>query len=153
MESDDKRLYEGLFLLRQEAVTVDFQGCVDFLRHVFDRANAEVLVLRRWEERRLAYDIRGQRRGVFLLAYFKAAGPQLANIERDCRLSDQILRTLVIKADHIGETELELAAKDAALSLEAKLRAPETETAVEEVSIEDAGEVDEELDVRATEEV
>lgn len=118
-------LYEGLFLLNQQAASADFAGCVDFLRQVFQRAEADLIVLRRWEERKLAYEIKGQKRGVYLLAYFKARGTQIANIERDCNLSDQVLRALITKADHIGEVELEVARKDADLSLEAKLRGPE----------------------------
>ncbi len=118
-------LYEGLFLLNQQAAASDFAGCVEFVRQVFQRAEAEVLVLRRWEERKLAFEVRGQKRGIYLLAYFKARGTQIANIERDCNLSEQVLRTLILKADHIGEIELEVAKKDADLSLEAKLRTPE----------------------------
>jgi small subunit ribosomal protein S6 len=116
-------MYEGHFLLNQQAVSGDFGATVEFVREVFKRAEAELLVLRKWEDRKLAYEISGQKRGIYLLAYFKARGSQIANIERDCNLSEQVLRCLIIRADHIGETELELARKDADLSLEAKLRA------------------------------
>jgi len=107
-----------MFLLRQEAASSDFAGCVEFMRNVFTRAGAELLVLRKWDERRLAYAIRGQRRGIFLLAYFKVGGVQIANIERDCTLSEQVLRALILRADHIGEVELELAGQDAELTLQ-----------------------------------
>ena len=117
-------LYEGLFLLNQQAASADFPGCIEFLKQVFQRAEAELLVLRKWDERKLAYEIKGQKRGIYILAYFKARGTQIANIERDCTLSEQILRSLILKADHIGDIEIESAKKDADLSLEAKLRAP-----------------------------
>lgn len=120
-------LYEGLFLLRQEAATSDFKGCIDFLRTTFERAGAEVKVIRKWDERRLAYDIKGQRRGIFILAYFEVDGVQIANIERDCDLSDHVLRALIIRADHIGETELELEVKEADLAAESAVRQPADE--------------------------
>lgn len=116
------RLYEGLFLLNQESVSSDFAGCIDFIRNVFNRAGAELIVLRKWTETRLAYEIKGQRRGVFLLAYFNVSGVQIANIDRDCELSELVLRNLITRADHIGETELSLAAEGAELSLEAVVR-------------------------------
>ncbi|MCE9590530.1 MAG: 30S ribosomal protein S6 [Planctomycetes bacterium] len=115
-------LYEGLFLLNQQAVAADYTGCIQFLRDVFARAEAELIVLRKWEERKLAFEIKGQKRGIYLLAYFRVRGAQIANIERDCSLSDHILRSMIIRADHLGEVELELAKKDADLSLELKLR-------------------------------
>ena len=143
---DQTRLYEGMFLLRQEAVANDFGGCVEFLRTSFDRAGAEVLVLRRWDERRLAMDIKGQRRGVFLLAYFNAGGASVTGIERDCALSEHVLRCLIIRADHIGEAELAEAAADREANLgaerpdEAAASAePPAAEAVEAVAIEAAG--------------
>jgi small subunit ribosomal protein S6 len=117
-------LYEGLFLLNQQSASADFAGTVDFVRQVFQRAEAELIVLRKWDERTLAYEVKGQKRGVYLLAYFRARGTQIANIERDCNLSEQILRALILKADHMGELELEAAKQGAELSLEAKLRSP-----------------------------
>ena len=120
-------LYEGMFLLHQQAVSSDFAGCVDFLKQVFERAEAELIVLRRWDERRLAYAIKGQRRGTFMLTYFRARSTQIANIERDCNLSEQVLRNMILRADHLGETELELAGKDADLSLEMALRGGDDE--------------------------
>ena len=116
------RLYEALILLNQRAVSDDFSGCVEHVREILGRADAELVVLRRWDERKLAYEIKGQKRGTFLLAYFRADARQIVNIERDCNLSELVLRVLIIQADHVGPTELELAGRDADLSLEPKLR-------------------------------
>ena len=139
-------LYEGLFLLNQQAASSDFAGTIAFLRQVFQRAEADVLVLRKWDERKLAYEIKGQKRGIYILAYFKARGSQIANIERDCTLSEQVLRCLILKADHVGEIEIEVAKKDADLSLEAKLRSPEPapkrEDGYEEVEAARVGEAE-----------
>ena len=121
MDQPPTSLYEGLFLLSQQAVA-DLNGAIEHLREIFSRAKAEVLVMKKWGERRLAYEIKGQKRGVYILVYFNAQHDQLAHIERDCNLSEIVLRELVLRAEHIGETELELAKKDADLSLEVKLR-------------------------------
>ena len=105
-------LYEGLFLLNQQAVASDYAGCVDFIKGVFERAEAELLSLRKWDERRLAYPIKGQKRGTYILTYFRARGTQIANIERDCNLSDQVMRNMMLRAEHIGETELEISCQE-----------------------------------------
>ena len=128
MADQTKMLYEGLFLLSQQEVAGDFAGCVQHLRDVFERADAELLVLSKWDERKLAYEIGGQKRGTYLLAYFKIAGARITSIERDCNLSEQILRVLIIKADHIGQTELELAQREQDATLEAKLHGDPDET-------------------------
>ncbi len=119
-------LYEGLFLLNPATTSSDFAGAVEHVRNFFTRANAELVVLRKWEERRLAYEIEGQKRGTYLLAYFRAPGSAISHIERDVNLSEKVMRVMMLKADHIGDVELELAARDADLSLESKLRSGTT---------------------------
>lgn len=115
-------LYEGMFLLNQQAVAADLSGAVEHIREILNRAEAEIIVLSKWDERKLAYEIRGQKRGLFVLAYFKARASQIANIDRDCNLSEQVLRSMIIRADHMGEEEIELAKKNAELAFEARLR-------------------------------
>jgi small subunit ribosomal protein S6 len=133
MAEQELPLYEGMFLLNQQEVATNFGGCVDFLKGVFERAGAEVIVLTKWDERRLAYPIRGQKRGLYMLAYFRCAGGQIVSLERDCNLSDQVLRCMVVRADHFGEPELELARKDATdLDTEIKTRAESAAAAEEE---------------------
>ena len=117
-----KVLYEGMFLLHQGAIASDFPGCIDHVTGIIERHGGQIVLCRKWEERRLAYDIQGQRRGTFLLIYFSAPGSAITKIERDCNLSEKVLRTLIIRADHIGETELEVARKDGDVSAEAALR-------------------------------
>jgi small subunit ribosomal protein S6 len=127
MATESNKLYEALFLLSQQEVANDFAGCVQHVRDIFARAEAELLVLRKWDERRLAYEIKGQKRGTYLLAYFKIEGAKISSIERDCDLSEQILRVLIIKADHVGQTELDLARRDQDATLEGRLRGAASE--------------------------
>lgn len=115
-------LYEGMFLLNQQSVSADLSGAVEHVREILNRAEAEIIVLSKWDERKLAYEIRNQKRGLFVLAYFKARASQIANIDRDCNLSEQVLRAMIIRADHMGEEEIELAKKNAELAFEARLR-------------------------------
>lgn len=115
-------LYEGMFLLNQQAVAADINAAIEHIREILNRAEAEILILSRWDERKLAYEIKNQKRGLFVLAYFKARASQIANIDRDCNLSEQVLRSLIIRADYMGEAELEVAKQNAETAFENKLR-------------------------------
>ena len=114
-------LYEGLFLLNQKSIAADFNAGIEHLREIFDRAGATVVAMKKWGERRLAYEIKRQTRGTFILVYFNGPREQIISIERDCNLSETVLRFMIIRAEHIGETELELIKKEDDLALEAKL--------------------------------
>ncbi|MEX2673044.1 MAG: 30S ribosomal protein S6 [Phycisphaeraceae bacterium] len=102
-------LYEGMFLFDSAAVQSSVAIATEALNEVFKRSEAEVVSLHRWDERKLAYPIKGQKRGLYMLAYFNVRGSQIPNIERDVTLSEQLLRCMILRADHVGQTELELA--------------------------------------------
>ncbi len=117
--------YEGLFLFPQ-AQAGDLQAAVDHLREILAKTDATLISLRKWDERRLAYEIKGNKRGVYLLAYFAAPGPTLTAIERACNLSELLLRSLITRADHLTREQMEAADGRAELDDEIKLRAEET---------------------------
>lgn len=115
-------LYEGMFLMSQDGGS-DLGGALAHISDLLGRIEAEIVLLQKWDDRRLAYPIKGQKRGLYLLAYFKADASRVVNLERDCNLSESIARVMVLRADHIGEAELEVARKGAAdAKTEAALR-------------------------------
>ena len=97
--------YEALFLFPQSA-SADLQSALDHIVEIMNRNKADIIALRKWDERRLAYDIKGNKRGVYFLAYFKADARNLDGIDRDCRLSERMLRSLVTRADHVPAEEI-----------------------------------------------
>ena len=98
--------YEAMFLFGQ-AATQDLEGTLNQVRQIVERHGGKVLVLKRWDERKLAYEIKKQKRGTYVLCYFAAQGDAVGAIERDVNLSDNILRVMVTKADHLNKQEME----------------------------------------------
>jgi small subunit ribosomal protein S6 len=58
-----------------------------------------VLASRLWDERKLAYPINGQKKGIYWLTYFKMPGGGIAPLERQCEINDDIIRKLILKVD------------------------------------------------------
>lgn len=104
--ADTTYLYEGLFLIEQGALASDPAGAAQHVQDMLDRVEATTRVMHKWEERKLSYPINGQKRGTFFLAYFDARPSQIANIERDCNLSEQVLRVMMTRCDFMGEEEI-----------------------------------------------
>ena len=120
--------YEAMFLLSQ-AVAADLGGAVDHVKEIMARGHAEIIAMKKWDDRRLAYEIKGQKRGVYILAYFTAPNDKLGHIERDCNLSEKILRTLITRADHLTMEEMQSADDRKGLEIEAKMRGEKPATA------------------------
>lgn len=114
--------YEAMFLLSQ-AVAADLAGAVEHINELLARANAEIIAMRKWDERRLAYEIQKQKRGVYILVYFRAPANKIAGLERDTNLSEKIMRVMILRADHLTEDEMLAADARDALETEARLRA------------------------------
>jgi small subunit ribosomal protein S6 len=121
MRNERTNYYEAMFVISQ-AVAADLNGAIEHIKGLLDRAGAEVVALRKWDERRLAFEIGGQKRAVFILAYFKCLATKMTDFDRDCNLSEKILRVLVTKADHLTIEEMQSADSRQQLADEAAIR-------------------------------
>ncbi len=82
--------YEGMFLM--DGSVAEFESSREQIQNVLGRSKAEILSLKPWDERRLAYEVRGHRRALYALTYFQVDPNAITEIENDCRLNEKILR-------------------------------------------------------------
>jgi small subunit ribosomal protein S6 len=94
-----KRLYEGMFLVDSALAAADWDGMVALVENILKRADAEVVVIRKWGERKLAYDVDHKPRGTYILVYFKVDPRRVSGIEKDVQLSEKIMRVLVLTTE------------------------------------------------------
>jgi ribosomal protein S6 len=99
------KTYEAMFLFPAGAAT-ELEKSITTVRNMIERHEGKIMVLKKWDERKLAYEVKGQKRGVYIIAYFTAPGTAVAGIERDVNLSEDVLRVLVTHAEHLNESEM-----------------------------------------------
>ncbi|MHC4705791.1 MAG: 30S ribosomal protein S6 [Planctomycetota bacterium] len=99
--------YEAMFLVDAAEADADWQSVESSVRKILERVDAEIISLRKWDTRRLAYDVGRKSRGTYILCYFRADGKRIAEIERTVQLSEQIMRALILSADHITQDAIE----------------------------------------------
>jgi small subunit ribosomal protein S6 len=64
-----------------------------------EKLGGEMLANRLWTEQKLAYPIKGHRKGVYWLSYFRLDSARLTEFNRACQLNEAIVRHLVLKLD------------------------------------------------------
>ena len=101
------RTYECMCLLDNREVRKGWQPLKDAVTGVFTKHGAKILSSRRWDERRLAYAIRGQQRGTYLLVYFAADTQSLTGIRRDLQFNESVLRDLLVECAEVPQTAYE----------------------------------------------
>jgi small subunit ribosomal protein S6 len=97
--------YEAMFLFPASAAA-EVEGSIKTARGIIERHGGKVLVIKKWDERKLAYEMGKNKRGLYIIAYYSGPGASVSQIERDVHLSEDIIRVLVTKADHLNETEM-----------------------------------------------
>ncbi len=105
-ETTKEKPYEAMFLF-PAGVAADLDHALMTSRQMIERHDGKVLVLKKWDERKLAYEINRQKRGVYIIAYFTGPGSIVTAIERDVNLSEEILRVMITRADHLNQSEME----------------------------------------------
>jgi small subunit ribosomal protein S6 len=112
-------VYECMFLLDTTKVSGDVPGAAKQVHAILEKNNAEILASRPWDERRLAYPIKNHKKGLYYLTYFRTDGKNLPGIDHDCKLSEVILRQMVIRVEpKMVDTMLSLARDEHAMALQ-----------------------------------
>ncbi len=125
MSNERTGLYEGMFLFPQSA-TANLQAAVDHLKSLLDKAGASIITMKKWDERRLAYEVSGNKRGVYFLVYFNAPTQAISDLERRCNQSEELLRMMVTKAEHVPQELID--ANDGAQDLASEIKVRESQS-------------------------
>lgn len=104
----EPKLYEAMFLVDSAEATTDWDGVTATIKNILEKAGAEIVSIRKWDDRKLAYEINGKGKGTYILCYFRAAGSKLRDIERDIQLSERIMRVLILCAEHRQAEDVEM---------------------------------------------
>jgi len=92
-------VYEGMFILDASKYSRDPAGMAEQVVNLIQQHGGTVLASRLWDERKLAYPIKGHKKGVYWLTYFRMPSGNLVALERQCEITDDILRKLVLKVE------------------------------------------------------
>jgi small subunit ribosomal protein S6 len=88
--------YEGMFLLDSADFASDPDGMTAMLIDLIERHGGTVAAHRPWQDGRLAYEIKGRRKGLHYLVMFTLDTAKMTDLNRACRLNEKILRTLFL---------------------------------------------------------
>jgi len=107
-QTTEARVYEAMFLVDPADAAV-WDDLSKHLAGILERHGGEIIGLTRWDERKLAYPVAARKRGTYVLSFFGLKnGDAVALIERDCQLSEKVLRALVLRADHFKVSDMRM---------------------------------------------
>ncbi len=95
----EQHVYEGTFILDPEFYNKDPEGVTKPLSQTIEALGGTVRVSRLWDDRKLAYPIKGKTHGIYWLVYFRINTEKTVDLNRQFQLNGNILRFLLLKID------------------------------------------------------
>ncbi len=98
-----ERLYEGLFLIDASVASQGWTELESMMIAIVESHGGAIEYSEKWPEQRLAYEIKGTKRGVYFLIYFRADTQSIVSMRTDAQLNEKIMRSLFVQEDFLEE--------------------------------------------------
>ena len=92
-------LYESIFIIRPSLSDDDTNKLIDKMKGVLEKSGGTLLKQENWGKKKLAYEVKRERKGTFVYLYFKSPGNVVSELERSYRLEDSVLKFLTVRQE------------------------------------------------------
>jgi small subunit ribosomal protein S6 len=92
------QLYESIFIVRPSLSDEDTSKLIDKLKGVVEKSGT-VLKLENWGKKKLAYEVKRERKGTFVYLNFQSKGDLISELERSYRLEDSVIKFLTVRME------------------------------------------------------
>lgn len=93
------RDYEVVYIFRSTLSPEEIEGRLERYRAVLTRDGGQVTAVEHWGKRQLAYPIRKEATGYYVVTQFTANPDALPELERMLKLDEQLLRHLIVLSE------------------------------------------------------
>ena len=117
-------LYEHLLIARQDISAQQVDALATHLKTIIEAEGGKVEKQEYWGLRSLAYRIKKNRKGHYVLLNINAPAKAVQELERQLKINDDVLRSLTVKVEQFEQSNSNKARRER----EGGERKPETET-------------------------
>lgn len=96
-------LYESVFIARQDIASTQVDTLGEQFTKIVEGLNGKVTKREYWGLRNLAFRIKKNRKGHYVLMNIDAPPAAVAEMERNMRLSEDVLRHMTVRVDALEE--------------------------------------------------
>lgn len=95
--------YESVFIARQDISATQAEGLTETFSQIISSNGGNVVSTESWGLRSIAYRIKKNRKGHYVLMNIDAPAPALHEMERQMRIHEDVLRYMTIRIDGFEE--------------------------------------------------
>ncbi|PIE34502.1 30S ribosomal protein S6 [candidate division KSB3 bacterium] len=97
--------YESLFIVHPDLDGSAVDSTIEAIQDVITSGGGNILKIDKWGLRQLAYMIQKKQEGYYVLMYFEAPPTLIAELNRRYKLTDAIMRNLVVQLNPVQIAE------------------------------------------------
>ena len=94
-----KKKYEAIFIYDQQDAV--FKSSIEKTKAIFSGYGVDITSEEDMGKKKLAYEVKKKKEGHYYLYHIKVDGSKIAQIEKDLRLDEDILRHLFVRIDYL----------------------------------------------------
>ena len=91
------RDYEVLYIVRADLDDEKVQNAVKRVNTLIERSGGTIERTNLWGKRRLAYDVKHQKEGSYVLQDFQHDPERIAELEASLKITEEVLRHLIVR--------------------------------------------------------
>lgn len=92
------QLYESIFIIRPSLSDEDTTKLIDKMKGVVEKSGT-ILKFENWGKKKLAYEVKRERKGTFVYLHFQSKGDLISELERSYRLEDSVIKFLTVRME------------------------------------------------------
>ena len=107
-------LYESLFIIRTSISDEETAALIAKMKAVAEKTGAQFIKSENLGKKKLAYEVKRERKGTYAYFYFRAPSITVAELERSYRLEDPIIKFLTVhlKKELVAPRSLEASSEE-----------------------------------------
>jgi small subunit ribosomal protein S6 len=91
--------YELIIILKPDLVNEKLDGVLENIKKFISNRGGTIADVQKWGKRRLAYPIKNFGEGIYFLLKLRAKANQNRELETNLRISEDVLRHLIVKIE------------------------------------------------------
>ncbi len=91
--------YDSIFIVRPTLSDEDASKVIDKMKGVLEKSGATLVKVENWGKKKLAYEVKRERKGTFAYFHFQGEGNAVAELERSYRLEDSVIKFLTVRME------------------------------------------------------
>lgn len=92
-------IYESIFIINPNITDDETSAVIKKMQDVVARQGGEMLKFEDWGKKKLAYEVKKQKRGHFVFFQIKAAPAVVSELERTYKMTDSVIKFMTIKLE------------------------------------------------------